>query len=537
MNRHVPTVRRLGVVLALMLLGGACADSGGSSKAGGQAPAASTTPADTNQELRVGAADDAYTLEGVRANLGQYPLNTNIFEALTKIGPNYEVQPLLADRWEFRAPNTWRFFLHPGIKFQDGQPFNANAVKVGLFDRIAKQPGGGTINAGPDSSVVVDDLTIDFTPTKPNYRVPEQVVHPQDSVIAPNSDISKKPVGTGPFRFVEYVPKERIVVERNPDYWGTKAKLAKITFRFFPDNNARRLSLEAGDIDFAFAIPGPDVKGLKTRGFEVKTAAVGSYEAMYANVHGAAPHDLLADPAIRKAVGLGIDRKQLVENVLEGQATTDQTMVPPGSLGRYASTITGSTYDVAKAKSTLDAAGWKPGGDGIREKDGRKLKLDLVSGFGGAEVHKPIPTYLQSQFKTIGIDTNIVERPDSASYQALIDSGDGDLYLERGSQNDANPNFLPVLLFYTGGSGSTATYQKLFAPGATFDQILTPSLTEPDHDKVQKISADAMHELIDVQNIVIPLAGLFPIYSMKKTVKGFAPVPSALHVRWDGVSL
>ncbi len=71
----------------------------------------------------------------------------------------------------------------------------------------------------------------------------------------------------------------------------------------------------------------------------------------------------------------------------------------------------------------------------------------------------------------MGIGIDIVERPDSPSYQSLIDSGDGDLYLERGSQNDANVGFLPTLLFYTGGSGASAQYTKLFAPGAKFDEI------------------------------------------------------------------
>src|SRR5205823_3522542 len=119
-------------------------------------------------------------------------------------------------------------------------------------------------------------------------------------------------------------------VTRNPNYWGpTKAGVAKMTFRFYPDANARRLALEAGDIDAAYQIPGPDVKGLKQRGFNVMTSPVGAYEAMYANIHGTGDRDILSDVNVRRAVGLSIDRKQLVDGVLEGQATLDQTVVPP----------------------------------------------------------------------------------------------------------------------------------------------------------------------------------------------------------------
>jgi len=520
-------IRRFGfliLVLGLVLLGPGC---------GGDA----STSSDTSQQLNVGFAEDQYVLEGPDAGLGMYPLNANIFETLTYMTSDYEVKPLLAERWEFRAPDTWRFYLRKDVKFHNGQPLNAEAVKEGLFDRLAKIEGGSTILAGPDSAKVVDEYTIDFTPTAENLRVPEQLVHPSNGVVAPGSDIGEKPVGTGPFRFVEYLPKERIVVERNPDYWGQKSELDRITFRFYPDPNARRLALEAGEIDFAYEVPRQDVESLKGRGLKIETSSVGAYEAMFANIHGEPPHDLLGDVRVRKAVAYGIDREALVERVLDGLATTDQTFVPPSSLEPHASLVKGFSYDPERAEGLLDEAGWEPGPDGIREKDGRRLKLTLVSGFPSAEVHRPIPTFVQSQLKEIGIDVEIVERPDSASYQALIDSGEGDLYLEQGNQNDANPGFLPVLLFYTGGSGASAPYQSLFAPGPEFDRLIAPSLTTVDIEKSRRSVAEAMHYIIDEQAVILPLAGIYSIYGMKDSVEGFEPHPSSLNVRWNAVSL
>lgn len=524
--------RRLPVLLllALSLLAAACADEDPAREATGP----EGTAADT-QELRVGAGQDEYVLEGPRANLGMYPLNTNVVETLTYLSPKYEVTPLLAERWEFREPNTWRFFLRRGVTFHDGQPFNAQAVKAGLFDRVAAG-GGGTIKAGPESAVVVDDHTIDFTPTAPNRRVPEQIVHPQNGVIAPGSVIGQKPVGTGPFRFVEYRPKERVVVERNPDYWGTKAKAARVVFRFFPEPEVRRQVLEAGEIHIAAAIPRQSVPALETR-FTIAKSPVGAYRAMYANVHGAPPHDILSDERVRRAVAIGIDRKKLVDNVLDGLATTDQTMIPPNALDQHADKIEGFEFDPDRAKRLLDEAGWVPGPDGVRAKGGRPLKLTLTYGFGGAEIYKPTPTFLQSELKNLGIAIDIAERPDSASYQAVIKTGQADLFLEQGTQNDGNPGFLPVLLFYTGGAGASADYQKLFAPGAEFDRLIAPSLTEVDPDKVKEAVAEAMHHIIDQQAIVIPLAGIFNIHALDKSVKGFQAHPSFLNTRWAGVSV
>ena len=501
------------------------------------APVGSKAAPSGRQDLNVGAALDQYVLEGPRASLSAYPVNANVVETLTYLTANYEVQPLLAERWEFRPPNTWRFFLRKGVTFHDGQPLTAKAVKEGLFDRVAKIPGGSTIQSTPEGSVVVDDYTIDFTSKTTNLRVPEQIVHPNNSVYAPGSDAGKKPVGTGPFRFVEYLTKERIVVERNDNYWGEKAKLARLTFRFYPDANTRRLALESGDIDVAYDVSRPDVKALKDKGFTIVNSPVGAYEAMYANIHGKPGFDLLAELPIRQAISYSVDRDKLVAGVLDGLATTDQTFVPPAILGSNAGVIKGYPYDPTKAKALLDAAGWKPGAGGIREKAGRRLKLVLISGFPSAEAHRPIPTYLQSQLKEIGIELEVQERPDSASFQALLDSGDGDLYLEQGSQNDANPGFLPVLLFYTGGTGEVASYQKLFAPGAKFDQLLAPSLTEVDMAKVKASVAAAMSEAIDQQVSVIPLAGIYRIYGLRKSVAGFVPHPASLHIRWDGVTV
>ncbi|HEX3623037.1 MAG TPA: ABC transporter substrate-binding protein [Acidimicrobiales bacterium] len=531
--------RTVSLAAVFLVLATACG-GGSSNKSSNQSAATTVAPDNPNAALRVGAVDDQYLLAPTKtsdATLGLYPLNTNIVETLATLSPDYTVVPALATSWELRPPNTWRFHLRTGVKFQDGQPFNAAAVKSGLFDRLAKV-GGGTLKAGPDSAVVVDDNTIDFTPTAPNLRVPEQMVHPQDGVIAPGSDLTKKPVGTGPFRFVDYAPKEHITVERNPDYWGPKAKVAKITFTFYPDANARRLALESDQVDAIFDVPHQDVSNLKSKGFNIQTSAVGAYDTLLANIHGKPGFDILSDVNVRQAIAMGIDRPKIIAGVLDGLATPDQTIVAPSSLAPYTTTVKGFTFDAAKAKSMLDAAGWTVGAGGIRAKAGRQLKLTLVTGFPSAAALDPIPTFLQSEMKDIGIDLAINSTPDSATYGSVMASGDGDLFIEQGNQNDANPGFLPTLLFYTGpGSGGGGNYQALFAPGGKFDQLIGPSLTEPNPDTVRKEVADAMHEFIDVQAVGIPLAGIYRIYGLSSKVKGFVPHPASLHVQWGGVSL
>ncbi|MDQ3898833.1 MAG: ABC transporter substrate-binding protein [Actinomycetota bacterium] len=518
----------LGLVALLVLV--ACSSS---NESGNQAATNTTRP--PRHELRVGFISGfQYVTEGPGANVGMEPLNANVAETLTTLSPTYELKPWLAERWEFVSPNTWRFFLKPGVRFQDGQPFNANAVKSGLFDRWAAN-SGGQINAGPNSAKVIDDLTIEYTPTVTNLSVPEQLAHPTYGVMAPGADVGHKPVGTGPFRFVELVPNDRIVVERNPDYWGPKAKVDRIVFRFFSDSATRRLALEAGDIDVDFDVNRADVKTMRAKGFNVVPSTVGVYEVMYANIKGKPPWDLLNDVQVRKAVSLAIDRRKLVDGVLDGFASPDQTWVFPDMLGRYGSLVKGFPYDPAMARNLLDAAGWKPGGDGIRQKDGRRLELTMVSGLPSADAHEPIPAYLQSQLKDVGMDLKITKTVDSPSYQASLRTGEANLWLEQGNQNDANVGFFPFFV-YTGPGSRPTPRTDLAGPGGRFDDLLASSRTEVDLDKVRNLVGQAMHQLVDEDVAVIPLGGLFRIYGMEKTVTGFVPHPSFLQLRWDTVA-
>ena len=527
------TVRMFTVSLLLATVAAAC---GGGGDTATTATSGAVRPVDTNQQLRVGFTEDQYIQQGPDANLGAYPLNTNIVETLIYMNERYELEPRLAERWEFRAPNTWRFFLRQGVRFHDGQPLNAEAVK-GMFTRLSKRSGGSTVKAGPDSAAVVDDLTIDFTPTVPNVRVPQQLVHPQNAVLAIGSDFGQKPVGTGPFRFVEYLPKERIVVERNPDYWGTKANVAKMTFRFYPDSNARTLALQANDVDVAYNVPRDDVATLEGKGFTLANSTVGTYRTMYFNLRGTAPHDILQDLKVRQAVAVGIDREKYVKGVLNGLATMNQTWVPANVLGKSAPMVKGFQHDLPRAKSLLDEAGWKVGADGVREKDGRKLRLTVVSGFPAAEILRPTPTFIQSELKGLGIDVVIDERPDSASFQDLMKQKKGDLFIEEGNQNDANTGFLPILLLYTGPGSSGGTYQGIMAPGPKFDSLIAPALTEVDLPKVQEIVATALDEAITNNVSMLPLAGVFRTYGMKKSVQGFIPHPSFLNLNWAPVGV
>ncbi len=484
--------------------------------------------------LRIAAPGDGYNT-GPGSDVGIYAVNANVFETLVRLTSDYRVEPMLATRWEFRPPNSWRFHLRQGVRMHDGSAFDARAVEW-TVRRIAKTDPR-VLGVGDSSARVIDDSTVDITPTRPNRRLPEQLVHPNWSIVALGSDPAINAVGTGPFKLGEYVKGDHITVERFTDYWGAKAKLDRLIFRFVPDANTRALALRSGEARVAYDVPRADARELeRTPGLTVTQSPVGSYEALYVNIHGRPPYDRGGDSSIRRAIAYGIDKRAIVESVWRGTAEPGQTLMPASMLGESASLVFGTEFDPGRSKGLLDDAGWRVGADGVRVKQGRRLSLTLVAGFPNAEIHKPMPEIVQAQLRVVGIEIRIVQVADAASYQARIRTGEGDLWAEAGGQNDANPCFLPDLLFYGGGpSIQRSAYARLFGPGPHFDLAIDTCRSALDLENVRKAAAAAMHILTDQDLVVIPLAGTRRVWGLSDRIAGFAPHPSSLNQRWETV--
>lgn len=480
-------------------------------------------------ELIIGLEQDGYTREGDEADVGLYPNNINVAETLIELGANYEILPLLATGWEYLGESTWRFELRQGVTFHDGQPFNAEAVKYTL-DRIC--PSRGSSIATDENSVkIIDDYTVEVTTYEQNMLLPSQLCHIQFGIMAPGSDPAEKLVGTGPFAMDEYVPEEYISVVRNDNYWGDKAELEKITFKFIPDRETRILALEAGDVDIIKNVSLESVSRIEDDdGLKVIFSSVGSYTNLQCNISGVEPSGILTESDIRFAIAYAVDRESIINQVWGGNAEENQTIIPPSVLGEYSSLVEGFSYDPERARTILDDAGWTVSSDGVRVKDDKRLSITLVSGFPSAEVHRPIPEILQSQLKEVGIEVKIIEVGETATYGDLLTEDKGDIFLEKGTQNNADPTFLPYLLHHTDG-----LYNLFYGPhylgGEEFDALLDQARATADLDECTRLTAEALHILIDGKAINIPLASHYQIWAAKDKIEGFVAYPSSVNQR------
>lgn len=527
---------RIRYLTIALLLVTACASSGTGSEGQGQA-GAKALPME-RQVLTVGSQPDRYdNAPGKAPTLGKYPLNTSVFDNLVRMNVDLQVEPMLAERWEVLPDtNTYRFHLRRGVKFHDGQELTSEDVKY-TFDLYSAARPGDYQQLGPDSVRVVDPFTVDITPIVQNNRLVEQLVHPYFGINRKGSHSDPlRPVGSGPYRFVEYIQNDRFVVERFNDYWNPPeaAKAQRITFTFIDDPQTRILALRSGEVDLILDVP-RDVAGEMegTPELKVVRSKVGATNALNINVGGAEPYNLGRNPAIREAIAAAVDRTAVLSRVWGNNAEESTTWVPAAVLGTYGSMVEGVPHNPMRAVQVLDQAGWNPGPDGVRVKDGRRLSLVYVVGFPNSD-HVPAPEFIQDQLKKVGIETQIELMADSGSISERSREGTYDIEQLLDNQNEANPCFLPDILNY---SKTTQPLNKFRAPGGKTDEAIERCRTAVTIDEVRMHAAEAVHQLVDVERAIVPLVGVYRIWAMKEAVTGFVPHPSQTNQRWEHVYL
>ncbi|HET9052321.1 MAG TPA: ABC transporter substrate-binding protein, partial [Candidatus Dormibacteraeota bacterium] len=368
-------------------------------------------------------------------------------------------------------------------------------------------------------------------PVTPNFRVPQQIVHPEGAIVPVNKNFdSTPPVGSGPFKVVSFTPGQSAVFERNDDYWGTKAMVKTINLRFLPDNQTRVQALQSGQVDFIIGLPPLSVAAVQSDSrFRVIQSKFGRNQLIYIDQDGKAPHSIGADPAVRQAVSVAIDRAAYVKTVFDNNADPGRWMSPNSVLGASADLVKAVPFDQNRANSVLDGAGWTQGSGGIRSKNGVQLSLDLI---GWAEVTSVAFQFLQSQLQAVGIQANIKAAADTPTYNNYYKNTQFDLDLEVPNQNDGNPAFLPILRMYSKNPGTGH-----FAPGGEFDTLAAGTFTTTDVPAVQQAAAQMMQLLINEQYIVVPLAGVRRIFGMKSNITLGDPHPSLTNQVWTSLAV
>ena len=429
-----------------------------------------------------------------------------------------EVEPMVATSWSVSPDGmTWTVKLRKGIKFDDGTPLDAKAVKFS-FERVAKIGKGPADNLGAIKTVeVVDDYTARihlknaFGPFLQTLATDAAcIVNPNVMKHEKNGDLAQAWMaqhtdGSGPFKITEWSRGERCVLEAKPNYWGPKPKLKKVIIRFMRESSDQRMALESGDIDIAEEILIDQMPALeKNPDIAVRRYPSQLVEYVYLNCQ----KPKLNNKLVRQALNYAVDYKGIIEFVLKGNGVQMRGPVPKGMWGHNPSVFQ-YHRDLKKAKALLKEAGY-----------GKGLNLTLIYS-ERRPTWEQIATVLQSNFADIGVNLKL-ELMANPTLRDKIDRGDFELCLGAWSPDYADPSMFMNFWFDSKNGGLPGN--RSFYKNAEVDKLIRKSLVLSD----QKERTDLYNKAQDIIMEDAPYIFLYQtqtIIPMRKWVKGYVYNP------------
>ena len=514
------------------------------------------TPADATEpdaELIVALADDTNNMDP-RIGMGSIRSNyiRQVFESLVDVDAQGKPAPGLAVAWKPVTDTTWEFTLRKGVKFHDGEPFNADTVLFNLdrmFRKNLDKHGIKDVAAGTQFDKTlpfvtrwekVDDVTVRVHTSEPAPTLWDSLgrepLVPRAWTIKNGVDaLNEKPVGTGPWKLVEWKRKTHMLFERNEDYWGTKGSFKRLRFQVIPEAAARLAALRAGQVGLVEAVPPLDAQALaqdpklKVVSSVQKLACRLSLNARTKDKYDSGGRDgLFMDQRVRVALNLAINKDAIIKKIFQGYAVNNASPVSTVSYGYAAQEP--YPFDPKRAKAMLAEAGWKDTGKGF-EKGGEALSLVL---------YFPVKHYGQSFDEMTAAVVEMVKDLGVAVTVRSVDFGTLLQTVQKGT--------LP----YNGGFTACRTSNNLDADDYVRDwasttlvnwapyppdllALYTSTRREVDPQKRLRALAELQKQVRDWAPVV-PLYQEVKVYAHSARVLKFTPL-TELHMDFRGVAL
>ncbi|HRV98474.1 MAG TPA: ABC transporter substrate-binding protein, partial [Aminobacteriaceae bacterium] len=360
---------------------------------------------------------DPYTLNETINNA----INNHLFDTLVETDNNLQPKPGLAESWEVSEDaRTWTFHLRKGVTFHNGNPFTVDDV-IYSFDRSKDREVGASfvhVLSTVESYEKIDDHTLKVTCKSPNALL---LAHFKDLLILNkahcegqgNDWIALNPNGTGRYKLVEHVRGDRLVLERNPSFWGEQPIVEKVTFKPITNEGTRTANMLSGAVDLVVNVPVRDVKMLE-KNKNVTVIAQPGLRAIYLNMAGWSDtpskdakmplkspdgSNPFKDIRVREAMYRAINIDEIVEKIMNGFAKPMATYSPEGYNG-FNPDVKRLAYDPALAEKLLDEAGYK------RQSDGYRFEVTLDAPNDRYINDGPVATAIAGYFEKVGIKVN-----------------------------------------------------------------------------------------------------------------------------------
>ena len=437
----------------------------------------------------------------------------NVYDTAVQVDPTLRIVPGLATSWQTSADGlTWTFTLRGNVKFHNGRALTADDLVYSLNrirDPKTKSPRASDFSV-IDTVTATGPLTVavrlkqPFSPLLAKLASSLNVIVPHE-VVEKDGDLNTQVVGTGPFRFVEYTPQQRLVLVRSGDFWGYDATgrrlpyIDRIEFNFYPDAVARTTALRTGNVDWIEYVPSSEVQSLRgDPNVQVVGGLSANFRAIYINT-AVAPFN---NVKVRQAMAWAVDRKQIVDTALfgVGGVVATGTTIPPGNYYAMAKNVY-SKVDVDKGKQLMAEAGFANGVD---------AELYVTSTYDFLRTPAEL---VQAQLAKIGIRTKIVAA-DWSVYLPTVFQKHYTLTI-LGNSGQADPDDFLYNPFHTGVASNYLNYSD-----PQFDKLVEQGRAVSGDAQRRAIYQQAQQRLQDT----VPMVFLFhstQYEAMRKNVRGY----------------
>ncbi len=418
------------LVLALVLLLAACSpatpaptEPSDVGEEPTEAPAVEEEPtsaAPAKEEIVLSLGVDPQNLDALAQGGGggvEVNIQSNIFDTLLRRDDEMNIIPWVAESWEAIDDTTWEFKIREGIEFHNGEVLDAHAVKF-TWDVIKRDdPNVNRVLKGwydPVEEVeVVDDYTVRFHTSKPYpvllaymttrpHIVPPEYYERTWKLEGPDS-FNANPVGSGPYRFVEFVPDDHLTLEAFEGYWGGAPEIPRITYRPIAESGTRLAEFLTGGLDLITNVAPEHIPQIEEEGGVIQTAP--SVEVIFVSLRT----DRIPEKQVRQALFYATNVEGIIENILGGYANIMKygSAVAPNEFG-YHPSIEPYPYDPDRARELLEEAGWvDEDGDGVREKDGEELVLTFATTQGRYMQEETVAEAIANNWEEVGVDVDL----------------------------------------------------------------------------------------------------------------------------------
>jgi len=364
----------------------------------------SAAPAQTAGQIVISQPAEATTMDpGRSTQVLTVNYFINLYDTLTRWDTAMKLQPGLATSWKQVNDTTWDFTLRQGVKFHDGAPLTAEDVKATLDRNIA--PGKTVVNAGfttIEAVQIVNPTTVRLITKKPDPLILVRVAQMGAQILPARlttddgvKELARRPVGTGAYKFVEWVKDERLVMEANRDWWGWQGKAASVTrvvWKPIPDDFPRLVALEKGEVDVITNVP-PDRSQAIADGKSTRLVTVPSTRIVTFAMNTNQPP--LSDKRVRQALQYAVDVNAIIKNIYAGQGKPLSGGVADVDFGHNPA-IKPYPFDPAKAKRLLAEAGRASG-----------VEVTLYAGTGTMVNDKALLEVIADMWSKVGIRAKV----------------------------------------------------------------------------------------------------------------------------------